>query len=117
MSSPPLEVKINEWELRAKFHSNGLWYRHLQGEFRAAIFSEGLADPENNQLPLTESQGVAYFDAEDNEVARVHQYILPDGTLGGKMMPDPKRLKLDGVLYVEIGKKHLRIWKRPARQR
>ena len=34
------------------------------------------------------------------EVARVHQYLRTDGTLGGSgRRPDPKRLYEDGVLY------------------
>jgi len=39
------------------------------------------------------------YDADGNEVARVHQYIRLDGSIGLKGKPDPKRLLKDGVLY------------------
>lgn len=45
------------------------------------------------------SQIVAYFDDQGQEVARVHQYKLPDGTLGASGRPDPKRLLVDGIIY------------------
>ena len=32
-------------------------------------------------------------------VAEVHQYVRPDGSLGGSGLPDPKRLYKDGILY------------------
>lgn len=45
------------------------------------------------------SQEVRYYDQDNNEVARVHQYVKPDGTLGGSGLPDPKRLLIGGILY------------------
>ena len=35
---------------------------------------------------------VRYLDADGNVVAMVHQYLLPDGTLGASGNPDPKWL-------------------------
>ncbi len=33
------------------------------------------------------------------EIARVHQYLRTDGTIGASGKPDPKRLYADGKLY------------------
>jgi hypothetical protein len=51
------------------------------------------------QLDFTRSQEISYFDANNQEVARVHQYLKPDGNLGGSGRPDPKRVFQGGVLY------------------
>ena len=54
-------------------------------------------------LPLcTRSQTIAYLDPNGDEVALVHQYLLPNGSLGGSGLPDPKRLLVEGVLYVAL---------------
>jgi len=42
---------------------------------------------------------VSYRDGQDNEVARVHQYLRPDGNLGLKGRPDPKKVLAQGILY------------------
>jgi hypothetical protein len=42
---------------------------------------------------------VAYYDGQGDEIARVHQYLRPDGTLGAAGRPDPKRIFENGVLY------------------
>jgi hypothetical protein len=47
----------------------------------------------------TKSQIVAYINSNGQQVALVHQYLKPDGTLGGSCKPDPKELLLGGVLY------------------
>jgi predicted SAM-dependent methyltransferase len=58
-----------------------------------------------DQLPdgwlfCTHSQELTYFDSERVRViARVHQYLRPDGTLAASGMPDPKMVCLGGVEY------------------
>ncbi len=42
---------------------------------------------------------LSYLDAGGQEIARVHQYLLPDGGIGGSGRPDPKRLYHNEVLY------------------
>jgi hypothetical protein len=66
---------------------------------------EHLADPQRSGQPHgTLSQIVIYIDASDLQVALVHQYLRPDGTLGGSGRPDPKKVLTDGVLYIlELG--------------
>jgi len=45
------------------------------------------------------SQMVSYRDKDNNEIARVHQFVRPDGSLAASGRPDPKRLLEDGILY------------------
>jgi len=42
---------------------------------------------------------VAYLDAGGQRIALVHQYLRPDGTIGGSGRPDPKELLEDGIIY------------------
>jgi len=43
---------------------------------------------------------MAYFNEQGRQVAIVHQFRRPDGSLGGDGLPDPKELLHDGVLYI-----------------
>ncbi|MYJ22650.1 MAG: hypothetical protein F4101_04565 [Nitrospira sp. SB0673_bin_12] len=47
---------------------------------------------------LTET--ITYSDsARKMYYLKIHQYVLPDGTLGGSGMPDPKVIWLGGIAY------------------
>lgn len=52
-----------------------------------------------NEPFCTYSQMVSYRDTQNKEIARVHQYLRPDGSIGASEKPDPKRLFEDGVLF------------------
>jgi len=101
MAEPPHPiVRVSVEELRRLFNECRFWERVQAGELRASLKREGHpAPPASGQPYCTRSQEVFYFDAEDLEVARVHQYLRPDGTLGGSGRPDPKRLLHEGTLY------------------
>lgn len=82
------------------FNSNNYWERANRGEFQQCLRRNAHCEPAPPGEPFcTHSQMVSYLDAEGNEVARVHQYRRPDGTLGGSGKPDPKKLIVNGVLY------------------
>lgn len=82
------------------FNDNEFWGRVQRGELTTAVLAESHPSPPRANLPLcTRSQIVAYFERGE-KVALVHQYLRPDGTLGASGRPDPKRLLLNGVLYV-----------------
>lgn len=50
--------------------------------------------------PGTKSEIIIYHDpANKGLYAKVHQYILPDGTIGASGKPDPKAILLDGKMY------------------
>jgi hypothetical protein len=46
----------------------------------------------------TRSQEFSYFDG-NMEVVRGHQYLRPNGQLGGSGRPDPKRIFEGGIWY------------------
>ena len=51
---------------------------------------------------VREHQIMAYDDSAGVMVALVHQYLLPSGALGASGLPDPKRLILNGLLYIVV---------------
>jgi hypothetical protein len=52
-----------------------------------------------NEPFCTWTQEVFYIDANNDEIARVHQYLRPDGTLGASGLPDPKQLVENDIVY------------------
>jgi hypothetical protein len=81
------------------FNDGKYWERAKAGEFTQVVKRSGTPRPDANQPAGTLSQVVIYLDADGFEIARVHQYLRPDGTLGASGRPDPKRLFRDGVIY------------------
>ncbi len=82
------------------FNEGRYWEKALSGELTAVIERERCPAPLlDGEPPGTRSQQVSYYDAHGNEVARVHQYMRPDGTIGLSGRPDPKRLLENGSLY------------------
>jgi len=47
----------------------------------------------------TFTQEISYLNLAEMEVARVHQYLRTNGTLGASGKPDPKRIMENGILY------------------
>lgn len=86
-------------ELRKMFNDGKYWQRATNGEFNV-VTTDRLA-PAARGLPAgTLSQKKVYFDKRTGEkIAEVHQYLLPDNSIGGSGMPDPKRLLHDGKVY------------------
>jgi hypothetical protein len=63
--------------------------------------------PAANEPYCTESQAVSYIDPSTNqEVARAHRYLRPDGSIGASGLPDPKRVFHNGVWYRILKKKN-----------
>ncbi len=87
--------------MRNRFNDGNYWERTRKGEFTAVVIDQGQPGPEvSAQEPSgTVSQMVSYRDANNDEVARVHQYLRPDGRLGASGLPDPKRLYENGIIY------------------
>lgn len=89
--------------MRCRFNRRRYWRRQLAGEFtRRLNRDKHPAPPASGQPHCTRSQNISYLDAEGREIARVHQYLRPDGTLGGSGKPDPKRLFENGILYRQM---------------
>ena len=83
------------------FNQGGYEARAASGELVKRLMSNRHpSSPKANVPYCTRSQLVQYHDATGMEVATAHQYLLPNGTLGAGGLPDPKRLLIDGILYV-----------------
>jgi hypothetical protein len=93
--------RVASRELHRAFNDGRYYERVCSNELLATVESEHRAPSEAGQPPGTMSQLVVYFDPADlrHPVARVHQYLLPDGTLGGSGRPDPKRLFVGGEVW------------------
>jgi len=101
MTNNPTTIRrITAQEMCEIFNREQYWEKLQRGELRAILLEDRVpALIQANEPPGTHSQMVSYRDSDDNEVARVHQYLRPDGTIGASGKPDPKRLLFDGVLY------------------
>jgi hypothetical protein len=88
-------------EIRKIFNDGQFWQRERRGELKSVVISEGHPTSIKSGQPRgTKSQMVSYRDEYNNEVARVHQYRRPDGTIGGSGKPDPKKVLYKGILYL-----------------
>jgi len=82
------------------FNREQYWEKVQRGDLYAVLLEDRIPSfIAANEPPGTRSQMISYRDKNDNEVARVHQYLRPDGTIGASHKPDPKRLLFNGVLY------------------
>ena len=85
--------------MRALFNQGQYWKRARNGEFTLEYVYDKPAPPEAEQMRGTRSQVIAYINSNGDQIALVHQYLKPDGTLGGSGQPDPKELLERDVLY------------------
>jgi hypothetical protein len=98
-SLPPIE-RVDQHELRRIFNTGRFWEKAQAGELKQQLLRDGHPAPPAAPVPLcTRSQLISYFTQDGQEVARVHQYLLPDGRIGASGMPDPKRVLHNGILY------------------
>jgi len=92
--------RVTPPEIQRMFNSQCFFERVKSGELRAILMTDKHPSPPSSGQPLcTHSQTLAYLDANDQEVARVHQYKRPDGKIGATGRPDPKRIFVDGKIY------------------
>lgn len=73
--------------------------RTERGEIKAIVVHSGTPNPDLGLPPGSVSQLISYRDFNDLELARAHQCLLPDGSIGASGKPDPKRVLKDGKLY------------------
>ena len=92
--------RVDARELRRLFNEGRYWERAIAGEFSQVVLDDRHPSlPAANEPFCTHSQIVSYRDDNNKEVARVHQYLRQDGSLGASRRPDPKKLKEGDVLY------------------
>jgi hypothetical protein len=103
IAKPEFEF-ISPQELRQRFNDGRYWDRARFGDLWQRLEQEGHPNPPRSGDPFcTLSQILTYRDDQANQVARVHQYLRPDGSIGGDVgMPDPKELLEDGVVYAAL---------------
>lgn len=100
MTLPPTIARITVHELRKRFNEGKYWERLQSGEYTAKVREDRHPSLTAANEPFcTRSQMVSYMDRNLNEVARVHQYLRTDGTIGASGTPDPKRLLEGEILY------------------
>lgn len=90
--------RIDEWEMRRRFNCGRYWKRAQAGEFQIVVRRTRKPQASSGQENSTRSQEVRYYKGSQ-EIARVHQFVKLDGTLGASHFPDPKRLWEKGILY------------------
>ena len=87
--------RVKPSEIRPLFNESGLFERVTRGELGTFLESDRLVLPEVGLPEGTRSQMVWYLSLDGQKLALVHQYLLPDGSIGGSGRPDPKRMILD----------------------
>jgi hypothetical protein len=86
------------------FNDGQYWERLKNGQFRKRFLKDSHPTPLGAGEPFcTRNQIVSYLDPDGSEVARVHQYLRRDGTLGASGRPDPKKLRDGDVIYTADG--------------
>jgi len=80
--------------IRESFNACQFYDRLQNNELTATTFKSKHRSPETEPI-CTSSQVVIYWDSQGNPVAMVHQYLRPDGTIGGSGKPDPKWIVVD----------------------
>jgi len=95
---PP--IRIEQDEMRNLFNAQGYWDKTKSGEFTEVILEQRHPSLTAAHEPFcTHSQMISYRNSSNEEMARVHQYLRPDGTIGASGKPDPKRIYHNGILY------------------
>jgi len=102
MPTSPPPTRVSQSEIRKLFNEH-----YLDGINSGRIHMKVMRGAGRHPSPplafepyCTESQEIYYFDSETNqEIARAHRYLRPDGTLGASGLPDPKRVFLNGIWY------------------
>jgi hypothetical protein len=93
-------VYVDAPTLRQRFNALGYYAAVVRGELVGLVRTDNLAGPNSGQPPGTRTQRVYYMQGQ-TLVAIVHQYLRPDGKLGGSGLPDPKWLR-DGRRILKL---------------
>jgi hypothetical protein len=90
-------VQVSSLIIQGIFNEQQFYPRARSGEFTSVLRRGGNRHLKNRPADIpycTHSQMVSYIDSTGEAVALVHQYLLPDGTIGASGQPDPKLLFL-----------------------
>jgi hypothetical protein len=101
LDTPSHTQETSRAAVRQLFNDHEYWERAQWGDLYQTVEEENHPSPPLAGEPeCTHSQIVAYRDENGHQVARVHQYLKPDGSIGLSGRPDPLLLLHDGILYV-----------------
>lgn len=89
------------WRIIKLFNKSGYIELIAEGKLEAEYFRDAVIEnpEEANEPPGTRSQIIRYSD-ETHWLVEVHQYLRPDGSIGGKGKPEPKRIRIGRKTYV-----------------
>src|SRR6266496_485111 len=91
---------VNAWTLRCIFNRSRINARCATGEF-TAVRTRAKTTPNNPLVPAgTVSETWMYRDRNNNDVARTHRYVFPNGVSTPR---DPKSVKIGNVKYKVSG--------------
>lgn len=85
--------------MRKLFNEGGYWEKVQNGEWTSHVLESRISDALTQETVQITSTMLSYRDRDGNEMARIHQYQRPDGSIAASGLPDPKRLLQDGILY------------------
>jgi len=97
--------RIPVQEMRTRFNDARYWEKVQKGEWTAHVLESRVSHMLTDETVEITSVMLSYHNEQGFEMARVHQYERPDGTLAASGRPDPKRLFQDGILYRLLKKK------------
>lgn len=98
---PPRFQHVSAEKLREIFNNSGYLERAQANDLIVIVKVERNPGAAANQPPGTKSQLVYYYEKELTQVAIVHQYVLPDGSIGASGLPDPKWVYWEGLIYAK----------------
>lgn len=100
---PPDRVKrVSPETIRAMFNNSQCPELIRTGDMVPEVIKDSvMQDPHLKGEPKgTRSQVIRYLDQTGQWVVVVHQYLRPNGALGGSGRPDPKRIKIGETIFV-----------------
>ena len=93
-------VRVSALEMRKRFNESRIVERAASGEIDVKVIEDRHpALTLANEPHCTQSQMLSYRLTDGSEIARAHQYLRPDGSIGASGRPDPKRFLDSGILY------------------
>jgi len=95
----PQPVYIGRRELRELFNEQDFTDKIRRGVVSERLLASSPPAAASKFPHGTLSQRIAYIDGTGRQCAVIHRFKLPDGSLGGSGLPDPKELLVNGILY------------------